>query len=381
MLSARNNPALADKIGKASKVFKLLHTHVTVRLNDHALRAVVRVEERKKDGVYRRVVLVTGARIELMEVLRRQGPTVLSDANMDLHAPVLEKILSTPEKPFKPTVVRVEARDRVMVKRAIAPLRGLTRSGLLVGGRPVWPPIVDALRRTMRWVLSDKESRVLCLVTYRILAIAIRATLTPDSKKIEEEWLDAGLSLEDLAQARAALGPVLAAWKGEWIIGHYGGLRGMDHAMRADTFVTLAEPWPNVSEVVNEVAFCGLEMSAQARSLARAIAELEQAFGRARVPERLSPCRMLCVGTVLPGGSQWLSPEVDILEIPQGPIGINPDMSAGDLKEIRERLGMSQQQMAEKIGVSARTIARYEQGVCTIPRAAAISILSLLQEI
>lgn len=55
----------------------------------------------------------------------------------------------------------------------------------------------------------------------------------------------------------------------------------------------------------------------------------------------------------------------------------NDDVSKSKLKAMRERVGMSQSQLAEKSGVSVRMIQHYEQGVKDLGKAQAITVLKL----
>jgi transcriptional regulator with XRE-family HTH domain len=47
------------------------------------------------------------------------------------------------------------------------------------------------------------------------------------------------------------------------------------------------------------------------------------------------------------------------------------------LRAIRERLGLSQQQMAHRLGLHRNTVNRYERGARRVPRVVAIAARSL----
>jgi transcriptional regulator with XRE-family HTH domain len=53
-------------------------------------------------------------------------------------------------------------------------------------------------------------------------------------------------------------------------------------------------------------------------------------------------------------------------------------MTPADYKSARERLGLTQEQLAELVGVSVRTIASRESGQHAVSREAAIAVRSLL---
>jgi transcriptional regulator with XRE-family HTH domain len=54
-------------------------------------------------------------------------------------------------------------------------------------------------------------------------------------------------------------------------------------------------------------------------------------------------------------------------------------MSAGDLKERREALGLTQQGLADRIGVHVRTISKWERGVYAVPAIVAV-VFELLED-
>jgi hypothetical protein len=155
------------------------------------------------------------------------------------------------------------------------------------------------------WALEGPSDGALALITFRPLALSLRAALRPSDPEPTEQWAKEGRSRADLEALVEGLGRELARWPGELLVGHYGGIRGLDAMKHADALVTLGDPWPNIDDVASEVAFLGLRGSWEARAEALCRAELEQAHGRLRTIHRTKPARALHVGMVLPGGEAW----------------------------------------------------------------------------
>lgn len=53
-------------------------------------------------------------------------------------------------------------------------------------------------------------------------------------------------------------------------------------------------------------------------------------------------------------------------------------MKGEALREAREKMGLTQVQLAEELGVQSNTVARYERGVLTIPKVVELAIEALL---
>jgi len=418
MLRARSNEGLAAQIGMASKVMKVLYEAVVERIDEdpRSLKQTVRIEEvyNQKTRETYRIAKITGARKQIVEALREPGPHVLLDANAELHLPVLKRVMFQrqtvtigdsvyeQDRPFLPPLYPIQAGDRCRVDRYMAPLPYSSRAGWMVGGKLLPKYVAAAVERALLYVSrpdvcdfleKEPKDRSLCIISFKRVAAALRATRNPESEKILRAWHEMGGTDEQLAAFRAELGPMLKRWTGEMIFGHYFGLRGMNDAERADTFVTLGDPWPSIGEARNEVAFLNSYhddpfegpgvattlMDAEERSLALCQAEAEQAHGRARAPERSTPCLALHVGRVRPGGAMWAKEGVTELEVPPGRRAQPAAMRAEEFREIRQMLCMTQKEVSERIGVSISKVENYESGRTNIPPAVADAIRDLLQ--
>lgn len=431
----RSDQALATVVGRASKVFKVIYEAIVE--TDHALRSVARVEERVvRGGGTVRTAIITRADERLVTVMRRRGATILLDANADLHLPVFSAILGTPDKPFYPDYRELHAVDNVRVDRYLAPLPQSTRSGWMISGRPVWPPIIDALRRTLNWVMHPpiKETppaEIVCIMTYKIVATALRLMLLevgkipeelkkPDSNedlrlhddpaedkrlkiellsaKYKQVWRDMGRSDDDLGEALYELRKIFVPFvlgpkegrgagdelrsKIEWRIGHYGGMRGRNDMMNGDAFVALGDPYPNLNEVRNELSYLQLgdKLTERERAESRAAAEKQQCLDRSRAVRRGKFCRELSVGHIRPSGLAWASPEVVILDQMKAK-PFESTMTTDEFKEIREKFGLSVDQFAKAIGISSRSAKYYDSGERMIPQATAVEARRFLQNL
>ena len=76
------------------------------------------------------------------------------------------------------------------------------------------------------------------------------------------------------------------------------------------------------------------------------------------------------------GGTKFVKIYMNVNDV-WVPVIVLPVPQQGGLKGIREERGLSQSQLAEKSGVSARMIQYYEQGVKDIAKAQAQTVLSL----
>ncbi len=187
------------------------------------------------------------------------------------------------------------------------------------------------------------------------------AAIRPDAAIDDAAAQRAGISTTALVEARDAFRPVLAAWRGEIRLGHYGGVRGMDSMREVDCLATLGDPWPNLDEVRHDVTFFGFPQTWEQRAEALCRAELEQAHGRLRAVHRQRPGRAMHVGRVLPGGSGWETGRVEQRIL--APFR-KRNVAAMDVEELRrhvERVG-GVRAAARAIGCSHPTVLGYLRG-------------------
>lgn len=345
VLRARQSIAYARELGTASKALKWVY---------HALASPVPVAARI--DAERRLVL-TSAREGLMDALRREGSVVVTDANADLHAPILAKVVG-----YDPPLHRFTAPDGAPVTRTMIRCRSATRRGWLPDRKlTVGPSLRSAVRAAFAWVAEDGSARKLALITFAPLALVFRALADPADGSVESLWKEAGQPRALLAEACASLGPIVRCWPGRIVVGHYGGVRGLDHMADVDSLMTLGDPWPNLGDVQSDAAFLGLEEVWEARLEALCRAELEQAHGRLRAVHRAHPARALHVGNVLPGGSGWSSDQVELRRLVGGRPKTESAMDLAELDLLVARLG-GLRAAARAIGCDHAVLARLRRG-------------------
>jgi hypothetical protein len=353
VFAARRLLDLSSELGAASRVLRTVHDAVT-----STAPVAVRVEVRGA----KRVLAVTSMRVELVEAVKREGAVVVADANVELHAPLLAKVVG-----YEPPMHTFSAPDGAPIARTLLCSWSATRKKWLPKGKLDWDAgIPQALATVVSWAKEDANARELGIITFLPLAVALRATLQPGDASVEEAWKDAGQRPEELARCREVLEPVLAGWPGRVVVGHYGAIRGLDHMKHLDALATLGDPWPNLGAVQHDIAFLGLAEAWEARVEVMCRAELEQAHGRLRTVHRTRPGRALHVGRVLPSGSGWKDGKVEIRENRGGRPPNVRAMSALELVEIVNMMG-GIRATARAVGCSAQAISRYSHGVRVVP--------------
>ncbi|MCC7536615.1 MAG: hypothetical protein IT379_10400 [Deltaproteobacteria bacterium] len=320
----------------------------------------------------RRILHLTRVREDFVAALRREGSVVVLDANVDVWAPVYAKVVGY-ERPIQ----RFHARDGAPIERTLHRLGAATRTAWLHEGRlRVAPTLKTAVRAAIDWALERPGNEVLAVIAIHVVELALRAALAPDDDGLDAEWARAGQLPETLDRVRLELGPLLRAWPGRFLFGHYGALRGLDAMADADNLATLGDPWVNIEQVRHECAYLGLE-DWEARLEAMCRAELEQAHGRLRTVHRTRPGRALHVGAVVPGGTGWASGVVvrrsDGGRPPRPPVVGVADL----LPRALDRLG-SVSALARELGCDRRTLRRYLAGEHPLPENLAVQAASLL---
>lgn len=377
--------AFAAPWAQASSVYAAVRDGLLDRLDlDAARKATVigRVVP-ERAGAPRRTVGAVATLIapdlDLLAALERPGPTILLDANAELHAPVLRRLFGWNEKQLAERTHVARAAERATVQRGWWKRGGANRGTWILHGRPVWTAgLARDLEMAIGWCANPPEGfegllrAPLCFVSYRPVVLAMRMALGQYADAARAAWLESGLTVADADEARAALERPLARWTGPWMLGHYGALRGMNSMDQARTYVALGDPWVSLDAVRAEASWLGVPLVDRWR--ARCEAEGEQVFGRSRSACRDTYIRMLHVGNVRPGGSYWSSNDISIYtDDPRPIVEFKPD----DLREMREEMDVSMRAMAGMLGISHTTLARYENGDCRIPATVYYDILRL----
>ena len=366
VFAARRLLDLARELGAASRVLRAVHAAVT------ADRPVaVRVDDRKGP----RVLFLTRMREDLVQAVKREGAVVVADANVEIHAPVLAKVVG-----YDPPVHTFAAADGAPIARTLFRSWAATRKKWLPSGKlALEAGIAQILATVLVWAKEDPNTCDLGIITFLPLAVALRAALQPEDASVEAAWADGGQRPEHLARAREMLAPVLVGWPGRIVVGHYGAIRGLDHMKELDALATLGDPWPNLGQVQHDIAFLGLAEAWEARVEAMCRAELEQAHGRLRTVHRTRPGRALHVGRVLPGGTGWKGRSVEIRTDRGGRPPNRAVMSQQELLGIVATLG-GIRATARVLGCPHQTIACYVKGAQAVSEPTALKLRALRSE-
>lgn len=345
-------PARAKRLGRVSAVLRQIH---------HALASevpvVVRVEMRNEQ----RVLLITAPRDPLARALRREGSVVVLDANVELHAPVLARIVG-----YEPPLRVFTAGDGAPIARTLFRTRHANRKAWFHGrSLAVTPALVNAVKVAIEWARETTETGPLGIITFRTLETALRFCAGIERDACRAAWRDDRQNPETLDELDAAIGPALRGLGRSLLFGHYGATRGLNTMADADAIVTLGDPWRNLGDVYNDAAFLQLG-GWQARYEAWCRAELEQAHGRLRTVHRTRPGRALHVGAVMPGGSGWTTETVDV----RSDVGGRPRQAAAMSAEAVEDAivaagGVSH--LAEIAGCDRKSIRNYRTGERSVP--------------
>ncbi|MCU0690331.1 MAG: hypothetical protein MUF54_02915, partial [Polyangiaceae bacterium] len=311
---ARDSASRAQSLGTASRVLRTLH---------HGLTSETPVAARVEERAGERVLVVTRCNEQLAKAVKRQGAVVVTDANADLHAPILRKVAG-----YDPPLHRFAAVDGAPIRRSMIRCPSATRtSWLRAGSLEVSDGFVSALEALFAWAQEDPTARKLGVITLLPIEMALRAAR---GEQVDPAW-------EPLDDARVRLGSIVQGWPGELVWGHFGGVRGMNSMADVDCLATLGDPWPNLGLVKSDVAFLGLTQAWEQRVEAMCKAELEQAHGRIRAVHRTKPGRALHIGNVMPSGSGWRLDRVEVRGA--GISGANKRPHGTDLLSIVTSLG------------------------------------------
>lgn len=340
---ARGNPARAHELGAASRVLGLLHRAVTsaqpyaATLTEH-------------DG--ERAVTVVGLDAHLLRALRHEGPVVILDADVHLHLPAITYVLGA-----APRVVTLDVVDGAPIARSILVTRA-TYGAWLPRGVPDWTAMLPALRAVFAWIAEDPACASIGLIAPKVLAAALSHARDPDAPGPRDAWAQAGQSSAGLVRALAVLGPLLAGFTGDLLVGHYGALRGLDVMAGCDGTVTVLDPRPNLGDQAARAAYLALDPEGRCDALAAA--ELGQAHGRLRTIHRTRPGRQLHVGAILPHG--WHGYPVDLRRLPVGRPPTVATLTAEAFRAARAATGMGVRELARALRISPAAVCSYEAG-------------------
>lgn len=316
----------ARRIGTASGVLAAIY---------QALTAPWPVIGNVEELVGQPVLQITAARRDLTEALRREGAAVVMDANIEIHAAIYEKALG-----YVPPMHEFRALDGAPIARTHLWCSSASRTHWMRSSKLVpKPSLVNAFRALIRWARGDPSAKRLGLITLKPIRLALEAILRPGDQAAAEAWKTAGQLAGTLTELRSALGPIIDAWDGEIILGHYGAVRGLNTMADVDCLVTLGDPWPNIGQVARDMDYLGMTDDGDARMEALCRAELEQAHGRLRTVHRTRPGRALHVGRVLPGGSGWCGGKVAREQMKAGRPKGGSAMSVEDLERFIAHCG------------------------------------------
>ena len=238
-------------------------------------------------------LLVTLPRAELHAVLLAPYGRAVLDATVDTR--VLAALACVEVE-----TVAVDVRDRSQVDRALLHCADATRGDMVPRGAVAWDVVERPLREAIALALERTPGgEALALITYQPLAIAL-----------ESAWSGEALDPRavDLVAPIREAGCIL-------LTGYYGNVRGRNDWTNARALIAFGTPWPNrgaVERLAYELALTD-SLPEVWEHLARA--ELEQACGRLRAPQRETPAYLLVVSTVAPLSfdSRWSA-----LELSQG---------------------------------------------------------------
>jgi hypothetical protein len=343
---ARDNVAYARRLGRASGVLHTLFHAVT-----SGAPAAVVLEKDRKDRAH--LIIIT-VRQQLAQALRREGAVVAMDANIAVNAPIFAKAVG-----YTPPLHQFTGTDGAPIRRLHIRRKSAVRKHWIPRGKL---KLATGLVQSVKDILDfAKGTESLGIITMRTIELALRAALEPDNSQLDDQWSDARQDPKVLSEARDQLGPILRAYPGTILFGHYLAVRGLNNMSDVECLATLGDPWPNLNRVRHEVMFLGLEDSWESRLLELCKAELEQAHGRLRAVHRKAPAMALHIGSVRPTGYGWTTGSVEVRQVKTGRPANESSMTIDELRRIVDAAGGSRA-LARKLGCDHKTISRYLNG-------------------
>ena len=360
VMLARANAGRAAELGRASRLLDLLWRAIVAKT---ALPAA-RLDERNGE----RAATVVLVNPDLRLALEHEGSVVILDANAGLHLDAIACVLG-----HAPKHVAIAVDDGAPIRRTILVTGSATRRVWLPRGVPDWSAIVPALRAALAWAREEAATRKVALITPKEVHVGVAYTLRPEDAATLKLAKESRVTRRTLDQVRALLTPVLGAFGGQLVTGHYGALEGLDHMADCDATVTLGDPRPNLGDEQIKAEYLGLNVDGRLDALAAA--ELQQAHGRLRTIHRTRPGRQLHVGGVVPWG--WR--DVEVRRFPLGrPRTPEGTMTGAGLRAAREAAQMGVRELARALGVSDGTVRRYEANERAIPDDVATAVRALV---
>ena len=353
LFSSRNSAQLASRIAAVSRTCGPIHRALTGRLKVSA--RLLEGPAAQPDGG--RVVVLSGVREELESALTRPGPTVLLDANAEIHTPVLPAVVGR-ETPIH----RFRALDGAPIQRVLLKTRAVNRARWWRAAHEGLDGATRAaILQAFRWAAEGAGATTLGIVTFLPVEMAFRLVFATERVLDAEALRGTGFTRRAVEDLASSLRSSVQAWRGPVCLGHYGAMRGLDSMSDVDCLITFGDPWPNLDAVRHDVEFFGIAVPWQERAEALCRAELEQAHGRLRVVHRQRPGRAMHVGALLPGGSGWETGTVEI-RTPAVDRAREPTaMAVDELRRIVDGLG-GIRATARRVGCSHPTIAKYLAG-------------------
>ena len=344
--TARENEAYARKLGSASGVLRTVYHAVKSK----APAAVVL----EKDKRGRCFLVVITVRDQLAQALRREGAVVAMDANIAVNAPIFAKAVG-----YDPPLHRFAGADGAPIHRLHIRRKSAVRKHWIPRGKlKLSTGLVQSIKDILEFAQGTQS---LGIITMRTIELALRAALEPENPQHEAAWRDARQDPATLADVRTQLGPLLRAYPGTIVFGHYLAVRGLNHMNDVDCLATLGDPWPHLNRVQHEVMFLGLEDTWESRTVELCKAELEQAHGRLRAVHRRDPARAIHIGNVRPTGHGWAHGPVEVRAVPTGRRPTQAAMATEDVANMVLSAG-GIRALSKISGVSRASIHRFLKG-------------------
>lgn len=103
----------------------------------------------------------------------------------------------------------------------------------------------------------------------QLVIAALRLARNPEDRALWQTWARFQQPEESGHQLVRDLGPIVRSYDGQIRWGYYGAVRGLNHMKDVDAIVTLGDPWPNIGDVMSQLAFCpeGTTLTDRARQL------------------------------------------------------------------------------------------------------------------